>query len=224
MKYFDEEYLNFLTELGFNNSKDWFDENRKRYKNYVRKPFKNFIDNLIFQVQEIDPEILIEPKNAVFRINRDIRFSKDKTPYKTHMGAVLGRSKRKEVDFASFYLQLSPQQSFMGGGAYFLDTENLRNLRRYISSSVEEFVGITSTKKFLKLYPEIIGERNKRIPPEFKKVLATLPTIANKRFYVSAPLTPQDILSENLMDKVIEGYKTVLPFLQYLRKGLNPAL
>jgi uncharacterized protein (TIGR02453 family) len=215
MSYFDDDYLNFFVELGYNNSKDWFDKNRKRYERHVREPFKRFITDLLFKVQEIDPEVKIEPKNAIFRINRDIRFSKDKTPYKTHMGAVLGRTKRKEPDFASFYIQISPMRSFAGGGAYFLERDGLLKLRRYIAQRVPDLKRILEEKNFRTSFPEVHGEKNKRLPPEFKGV--DYPLIANKKFYISHTLDVKSILSLNLIDEVMDLYKTMLPFLQFFR-------
>ena len=88
---FNEEYLDFFKELAQFNKKEWFDENRKRYEKSVKIPFKKFVTELIQEIQKIDPEVEIEAKDAVFRINRDIRFSKDKTPYKIQMSAILRR-------------------------------------------------------------------------------------------------------------------------------------
>ncbi len=216
--YFTDEYFQFLVDLNFNNSKAWFDENRKRYEQHVREPFKRFVTDLTFRVQEIDEEVLIEPKHAIFRINRDTRFSKDKTAYKTHMGAVLGRVKRQEPDFASFYIQLSPTESFVAGGAYFVDSKHLLSLRRYIRDNPDDLIAVIENPVFKGTYPEIMGERNKRLPKELQGV--DLPLIANKKFYVSSPLDTKLVTSADLMDTVLERYRILLPFFRYLRTGL----
>ena len=88
MIYLEKEYLNFFNELSENNNKLWFDENRKRYEKFVKKPFENLITDLIAELSNIDLKITMQAKDAMFRINRDIRFSNDKTPYKTQMSAL----------------------------------------------------------------------------------------------------------------------------------------
>ena len=89
MKYFSSDYLEFFKELAPNNNKDWFDKNRKRYIDSVKEPFKKFVTDLIQEISKVDDEVQIEAKDAIFRINRDIRFSKDKTPYKLNNSAII---------------------------------------------------------------------------------------------------------------------------------------
>lgn len=103
MKYFTPEYINFFNNLEKNNSKIWFDENRKLYEESVKKPFNSFISELILEILQFDDSIDIHTKNAIFRINRDIRFSKDKTPYNTHKRAALVKGGRKSP-YPGYYL------------------------------------------------------------------------------------------------------------------------
>ena len=92
---FEKDFIDFFKELAQNNNKEWFDSNRKRYESSIKKPFKEFISKLISEIQLHDSEVLIEPKDAIFRINRDIRFSKDKTPYKLQTSAIVSAGGRK---------------------------------------------------------------------------------------------------------------------------------
>ena len=99
MTYFEKDFLTFFEELAGDNTKDWFDENRARYHRVIKDPRYVFVKDLIKAMEKDDPEINLEVKHAVFRINRDIRFAKDKTPYKTAVSAAVGRGGRKEAQY-----------------------------------------------------------------------------------------------------------------------------
>ena len=98
MAYFDKRFYQFFEGLAMDNSKAYFDAHRKVYEQAVREPFKELVGDMIMRVREHEPEIAIEPKDAIFRINRDIRFTKDKTPYKTHVGAHISRGGRTRTE------------------------------------------------------------------------------------------------------------------------------
>ncbi len=118
MIYFTQDYLDFFKNLAANNHKQWFDENRKTYETVVREPFKLFIADVIKSVQEIDNGVALEPKNAIFRINRDVRFSKDKTPYKLFNSAIISKNGRKDKTYPGLYLELNPERLAIFGGVY----------------------------------------------------------------------------------------------------------
>ncbi len=166
MGHFTQEFIDFFEELRFNNSKDWFDENRKNYRKYVKGPFEEFITELILKISEFDSEILISPKAAIFRINRDIRFTKDKTPYKTHMAASISRTKRKEEDFAGYYVHVSPFEVYMGGGVYFINSTGLKSIRNFIIDYPEQFERVVYDYEFLQAFGSLKGDRLKRLPKE----------------------------------------------------------
>ena len=96
MPYFEKDFLEFFKELEKNNNKDWFDANRKRYEKVIKDPFKAFVQKMIDRMHELDSSVIIQPKDCIFRINRDIRFSKDKTPYKSNVSAVVGVGGKKK--------------------------------------------------------------------------------------------------------------------------------
>lgn len=118
MVYFTPDYLEFFKELAANNHKEWFDVNRKRYQSVVRDPFKNFISELISVLSKSDPDLSIEAKDAIFRINRDIRFSKDKTPYKLNNSALITPGGRKNKNHPGIYLEFGPEKMAFYGGIY----------------------------------------------------------------------------------------------------------
>ena len=137
MNHFKQDFIDFFTQLEANNSKEWFDENRKTYEKAVKKPFKQLIQRLIDHLPELDPQIQMAPKDAIFRINRDIRFSKDKTPYNTIVKAGFARGGRKS-SYAGYYLGISATQIHVGGGVYMLDAANLKKIRQHIAAYPEE--------------------------------------------------------------------------------------
>ena len=120
MVYFTREYQTFLQQLRKNNNKTWFDSNRKRYEEHVKQPFAAFVEVMIDLIRADDAEVEITAKDAIFRINRDIRFSKEKSPYKTHMAANVSKEGRKSKEWPGFYFQFSADRVTVGGGTYMM--------------------------------------------------------------------------------------------------------
>ena len=182
MAYFSKDFLQFFKELAANNHKEWFDLNRKRYEKEVKKPFSNFVGDLISAVAKDDPLVNIEPKDAIFRINRDVRFSKDKSPYKIQVSAVVGPGGKKDKTSPGIYVELTPEHVRVYGGVYITDKDQLNDIRTHILENLKEFDGIIHEKGFVKYFGEIRGEQNKIIPKEFKDAAETQPLLFNKQF------------------------------------------
>ena len=136
--HFNQGYIDFFNQLKHNNNKSWFDENRKWYELIVREPFKDLIDKLLPEIKKLDPEIRMEAKDALFRVNRDLRFSSDKEPYKTHMAAGFSRGGKKS-QYAGFYLQIGLNHIVIGGGLPFIEKDVLRKIRIEIVYDREAF-------------------------------------------------------------------------------------
>ncbi len=166
--YFTSAFVSFFKELSKNNTTAWFNENKKTYERDVKIPFTNFIQHVIEAAAKLDPDIQIEAKEAITRINRDIRFSKDKSPYKLHMSAIISSKGKKDKESPGIYIELSPEHIMIYGGAYMLEKEPLLNVRKYISAHLKEFDKIISEKTFVTLFGSIRGEKNKVLAPEFK--------------------------------------------------------
>lgn len=220
MPYFSNEFIKFFKELDQNNNREWFTKNKKRFEMHVKKPFESFVADCIKEAQKINKDINIEPKDAVFRIYRDIRFSKDKTPYKDHLGAVICPGGRKQHENPGYYVHASAKNLMIGGGAYFLPKDGLYKVRQEITYQPKEFKKIIENKKFKDLYQEIQGEKNKIIPKEFKADAEAQPLIANKQFYFMAELKPKILTSDDLIKTVREHFKAG----EALNKFLNRAL
>lgn len=221
MPYFETDFLQFFEELAANNEKSWFDENRARYEKNVKKPFANLVEELIFRVSQFDPDVQIAPKDAVFRINRDIRFSPDKRPYKTTVSAIVSPGGRKDKSVPGFYLELSAHRTMLGGGAYFVEKAGLENIRNAIAANPAAFKKIISEKDFVKKYGEIRGETNKRLPADLQAAAEKEPLIFNKQFYFMAELPANLALRNDLADVAIEYFTAAQPVILYLREALR---
>ncbi len=158
--------IDFLTKLKQNNNRDWFNENKKHY-NDAKSDFEDLINRLIPATNHFDPEIgTISAKQCVFRIFRDVRFSNDKSPYKTNMGGFIARGGRKG-GFAGYYLHIDPEQSFIAGGLHMPAPEELKKARQEILYNIDDFKSIINKPSFKKTFGEIEGEQLKRPPKDF---------------------------------------------------------
>jgi len=213
MSYFSSDYLAFFAELSNNNNKIWFDQNRKRYEQSIKVPFNDFVEEMIVRIHNDNPDILIRPPEAIFRLNRDIRFSKDKTPYKTHMSALISSGGRKARDIPGFYFQL--------GQIHKLQKNILDQVRSFISKNLNEFDEIITGVKFKSHFKEISGDKHKRLSQEYQKVFIQQPLIANKDFYVMADLDAEYITKPDLSDLLMEYYSTAKPFINFLMTAIK---
>jgi len=217
MKYFSPEYLTFFKELAANNNRDWFAANRKRYEQYVKEPLHKFVEDLIAEMAKSDKKIQLTPSESIFRINRDIRFAKDKSPYKLYSSAAVNAGGKKDTQNAGIYMELGPEKLAFAGGMYQPEKETLLMIRKAIVKNPKKFQGALADKDFKKYWREILGERNKIIPSEFKKVGETIPQIYNKQFYYWKELDPKIIISDKLMKSALDHYdasKSMREFLE----------
>ncbi len=199
--------IKFLRDLKKNNNREWFHENKKRYESDLKKPFHEFVQAVIDGLQKFDPDIQIEPKQAIFRINRDIRFSKDKSPYKTHVGALISAKGRKDKGYPGYYVHLEGGQLMLGGGAYFLDKEPLYALRQKIMTEGKRFEKLLKTKSFKDKFGTLKGDVNKRIPKEFAEAAEAQPLIFNKQFYYMSEHKPDLALDKAGVKNALAYFK-----------------
>jgi len=223
MVYFSKDFNEFFKELAANNNKDWFDENRTRYKNTIKEPFENFIADLIDELSKHDPELKgIDPKRTIFRINRDIRFSKDKSPYKLNRSAAISKGGKKDRAGAGIYIQLGPEMVALAGGAYEMHKDQLMKLRNYIANNRKAFRKAIESDEFQEYYGEIRGEVNKRLPnKELTEAAEKEPLIYKKQMYYWTELSPDFVHSKKLIPTVVEYFRAAKPVREFLRKALS---
>lgn len=221
MAYFTQDTLDFFTELKANNHKEWFEENKKRYEQSVKKPFKAFVSELLLRLRALDPLILEDASQAIFRINHDVRFSKDKTPYKTHMAAVLSRSGRK-AENPGFYLMIDDQKLSIGGGHYMPSKEHLERIRQEIAYNLEEFERLIRESAFVKHFGQLSEvDKNKVVPKELKEAASKQPLIFNKGFWFMKDLPMSMVLSESLMDDLMPYFESGQPLNAYFHQAIE---
>ena len=220
MTYFSPDYLEFFKELAANNNKEWFDLNRKRSESVVRDPFKSFIGQLISKMAKSDPALDLEAKDAIFRINRDIRFSKDKTPYKLNNSALISPAGRKDKNNPGIYLEFGPEKLGVYGGIYMPSPAQVQKVRSYMLTNLEEWEQALNSPNFKKAYGQIQGEKSKRIPKEFREAAEKHPLLYNKQWYYHADLSPNVILSDSLMETILGLWKKAQPVKTFLANAI----
>lgn len=221
MKYFNSDFVEFFKELAANNHKDWFHANKKRYEDSVKKPFTLFVTDLITEIQKHDPELQVEAKDCLSRINRDIRFSADKTPYNLNRTAFISRGGKKDKSIPGIFLRFSPEEVGIMVGCFGLSKEQLQKLRTTIQDDVKKFQSLYSDPGLVAKFGKIKGEENKRIPAEFKDTYEVEPLIAKKQFYLVAMQNPDLLLSDRLIEEIMDHWHTARPLNEYLMEAIS---
>lgn len=221
MAFFTDDFCGFFKDLAKNNNRDWFTANKKRYESSVKKPFEAFIAEMLNRISKEDPRVQISPKDAILRINRDIRFSKDKTPYNLHRTAFLSAGGRKDKEIPGFFLRLSPEMIGIMAGAYQPSKDNLQKIRSAITNHSSDLIKILDNKYFIEKFNSVEGEQNKRIPKEFQAAAIANPLVANKQFYLMAELSADWISKDGLADHLMTYYHTARPFNDFLQNAME---
>jgi uncharacterized protein (TIGR02453 family) len=201
--FFTPDFLQFYRELAANNDRDWFHANKKRYEQSVKQPFEIFVAELIVRMKQTDPKLELAAKDAIFRINRDVRFSKDKTPYKLCSSAIITKGGKKDTVSPGMYLELGPEKLAVYGGIYMPDKEQLAAVRNHIASNLSQFSKLLDDSEFKATYGTLRGEQNKILPKELQEAAKKQPLMFNKAFYfyshLPAELTLDPALPERIM-------------------------
>ena len=222
MAYFNEDFLNFFKELAPNNNKEWFDENRTRYHKSVKEPFDEFVRDMIAEMSKSNKGLThLEPKDCIFRINRDIRFSKDKTPYKLNRSAAISPGGRKDRSKIGLYFEFTPEHVRIYSGAYQPDKDQLQNIREEIAENLSKFDKIITDKSFVETFGEVHGEKNFRLPKELKEAGDKQPLLYNKNFYIYHTMPAEIVLKDNLKELLLTPFQIAKPFVDFLNKPLS---
>jgi uncharacterized protein (TIGR02453 family) len=221
MPYFQIEFIDFFKNLTANNNKNWFDANKTTYEKNVKNPFQVFIQDLIIAFSKYNSNIEKEAKNSIFRIYRDVRFSKDKTPYKLFTSALISPTGRKDISNSGFYLEFGPEYISIFGGIYMPDKFQINKIRNHIANYSSDLQRILKSDEFRKKFIEIKGEKQVRINSEFKNVAIEQPLIMNKQWYIEAKLPALTLLNENLIEIIITYLIVALPLNHFVSEALN---
>lgn len=213
--------INFLQVLKKNNNKEWFDKNRKVYE-AAKADYLSFATQVLTAIKQKDTSLEgLEPKQCVFRINRDVRFSKDKSPYKTNMGASFSKGGKK-VQAAGYYFHLEPGQCFIGGGLWMPMAPELKKVRQEIDYCFDEFNKIVSNKKFVAQFGSLDKSETLSRPPKgYEETNAAIEYLKLKSFIVSCPINDADLTSKDLVKKIVTAFDTMQPLIHFLNKALE---
>jgi uncharacterized protein (TIGR02453 family) len=210
-----EPILTFLTNLSNNNNKTWFDQNRQEYET-ARDAFESFIDLLIDEFRVTDDLQDLTAKDCISRIYRDIRFSKDKSPYKTNMWATIAPGGKKTMRMG-YHIAIQPQgRSILAGGMWEPTTEQLVHFRQAIDQNAAEFKQITSEKALLDYFGGIEGEKLKTAPQGYDRSHPEIELLQYKQVVVVHYFTDKQVLANDFLDQVVSGCQAMRPFLDYL--------
>lgn len=212
----NKEILQFLRELAAHNNREWFQANKARYDG-LKKGFEIQIQELINRIALFDPEIAgLEVKDCVYRIYRDVRFSPNKAPYKTHIGAYIAKSGGRRSEYGGYYIHLEPDNCLLSGGVYMPEPALLKKLRQEIYDQAEEFIEILENPVFKKTYGELDGETLSRVPVGFPSDTPYGYILKHKNFTVGSYKPDSFFEKEDWMDGAIADFKTLQPFNRFL--------
>jgi uncharacterized protein (TIGR02453 family) len=219
---FPREGIGFMKRLKRNNNRSWFEKNKNEYETVVKLPMQSLIVALQPHFERFAPEFEIHPRKSLFRIYRDVRFSKDKTPYKTHVAAhFVLRGKPKGVEGSGFYLHIEPGQVFLGGGIYMPDGDQLKKIRKAIAGQSERFLSITGQKSFKKLFGKLQGEQLRRVPQGYEPDHPMVEWLRYKQFFVWVEWAEAKCFRERFVDDVVDVFDAATPMVRFLNEAMG---
>jgi len=211
--------LNFLSELKKNNNRDWFEANKNTYKKAAQE-FEKGVEYLISQLSELDPLIgQLRPKDCIFRIYRDVRFSKDKSPYKPNFGAAISRGGRKSP-FGLYYLHFEDDNSFVAGGIYMPPNDVLNKVRQEIDYNADEFKKIVNTSTFKKFFNELQGDKLKKTPKGYRPDDENIELLKFKSYLAVHNVNNKKVLEKDFLTYCIEVYKAMKPLNDFINRAI----
>jgi uncharacterized protein (TIGR02453 family) len=215
---FSPALMKFLKELRANNSREWFEANRSRYEALMLEPALEFIEAFAPRLRKISPNFVASARRSggsLFRIHRDVRFSKDKTPYKTHLGIQFRHKQGKDVHSPGFYLHIEPGGSFVGAGIWHPDSATLRKIRDAIVDDPAAWKKSAYGKRFADVY-RLEGDSLKRPPAGYDRDHPLVEDLMRKDFIGVASLPDRAITSEDLLREFAGMCKSADPFTRFL--------
>jgi uncharacterized protein (TIGR02453 family) len=214
--------IKFLQGLKKNNNRPWFEANRRSYES-AKADYTLLVDQLIAGIAKFDAPIgELKAKDCMFRINRDVRFAKDKSPYKSNMGASFS-SGGKKADEAGYYFHFEPGRSFAGGGIYMPQAPTLAKIRQEIDYSFDEFKKITEDKKFKKYFPKglELSDMLSRPPKGYDEKNPAIHYLKMKSFFVSAPFTDASLQEKNMAKEITKAFEAMKPLIDFFNKAVE---
>lgn len=216
-----ESTFRYLKKLRKNNNREWFEANRKEYE-IARADFTEFIADALKACSKTDPTLKdLNPSDCVFRIYRDVRFSHDKTPYKTAFSAQI-KSGGKKSGNCGMYIHIEPdglEGSFVAGGCWNPEAPLLKAIRQEIEYNAKEFRSILDKSDFKKTFGSLEEYKLSRVPKGIEKDHPEAELLKHTSFIVSAPISKEELLNPKLADRIGRDFKIMKPFLDFLNRS-----
>lgn len=221
---FPKELFMFLRELKNNNNREWFQENKARYKQDVVEPVQDFIVAMAPRLAVISDSYIADPRangGSMFRIYRDTRFAKDKTPYKTNVGCQFRHTAGKDAHAPGFYLHLEPGEIFFGGGVWMPPNPVLYKIRQRIVAKPEDWGRVIEDISFVKRFGELRGDKLKRPPKGFDAEALYVEDLKRKSFVVMQQADESLAISQDFIDDVTDSFAAASPLMEFITRSLG---
>lgn len=214
-KYFSPALFSFLKDLKANNDREWFTTHKDRYEDLVKQPAMEFVQDFAPKLAGISKQFVADPKKSMFRIYRDTRFAKDKSPYKTHVGIQFRHAVGKDAHAPGFYLHMEPKNVFVGVGTWHPDSRVARQIRDAIVDDPAGWKRARQGKKFKELF-EFMGDSLKRPPRGYDPNHKFAVDLMRKDFIAGAQLSQKAVTSADLTPLLVTHFKAGAPFVKFL--------
>ena len=219
---FPREGIRFLERLKRNNNRPWFQKHKDEYEELVRFPMQCLIGSLIPRMADIAPEIELHPRKSIFRIYRDVRFSKNKSPYKTNIAASFQfRGKKAPTELPGLYLGIEPGEIYVGGGLYMPTGEQLKAIRKSMVDHPDGYLAVVENKRFRKELGGIQGEDLQKAPLGFPRDHPMIEHLRHKQFYAGKELGHQACFKASFVDTVCQTFADTMPLVRWLAKAIG---
>jgi uncharacterized protein (TIGR02453 family) len=218
---FTAETLSFLRRLKRNNRREWFNAHRDEYEQHVRQPMIDVIERLAVDFRSFAPDLVASPKRSLYRIHRDIRFSADKKPYKTHVAAVFPPRDLPKHEGAGLYFHAAPDGVWIGGGMYAPQTAQLLAVREHIAANSRRLRSIVSAPGFRRAVGELDGERLQRVPRGFPKDHEAAEFLKFRQFLAGRDLPAAFATSPKFYSTLLGVFRQIAPLIAYLNEPLK---
>jgi uncharacterized protein (TIGR02453 family) len=220
---FPRKGIEFLKKLKRNNNRPWFQKHKQEYEDYVRFPMQCLIAALARELHDDIPEIEFNPKRSLFRIYRDVRFSKNKAPYKTNVAASFQpRGAGSGIELPGLYVGVEPGEMFVGGGLYLPTGDQLKSIRTAIAERPDEFLAVVENTRFKKRFGTIMGEKLQKAPLGFPKDHPMIEYLKYKQFYVGVEWDDEaPCYSRTFARTVADIFRDCIPFVRWLADAVS---
>ncbi len=218
MATFSPKLFRFLDDLAANNDRDWFKANQATYEAEVRQPALDFITEFAEPLARISPHLVADSRTvggSLFRIQRDTRFSKDKTPYKLNTGMHFRHEQAEDAHAPGFYVHLQPRQCFIGAGLWQPESRVAYEIRAHIDTHPQQWLDATRSDGFTEVY-QLAGESLVRPPRGFDADHPLIDDLKRKSFIATAPLTQRQVTSAGFSDLLAERFQRAVPMVRFL--------